>query len=1615
MIDDELRTPSGRLNALYPEYERQKCFVGYSPDTSWHEDLVDACNDVLQEFDMEPWYATEYFAPTQSLREKVVEMIANTHHGLYDLSCWRKNDKGEWQVPRDVFIELGIAIALNRPLLMLRHSSNSVAELPLPQCLAGLGEQIIEFSGRATLKRKLRERLSQWQQTEPEKDWWNRYCIFGARKCEYRETSPYLRQWGQETLHCHVSDGRDVDREDFRDVVEEVLKRFDDLTFNYLDSLSLADGYTFLLCSHCQAARSSPFAIYRISDQTPVETFIAIGMSLALETQFERKIPKILLTSHTEDIPSLLTGYDVMVAQNDGERKSSLSKFTPKVIHQVRKTTWKARPLPFIEVIPRSDGQPTSEESSEQGPENEYLAMIGKYGLMKQIDHSEIAVTYLVRDTENAHIYALKRLHANFASDQRSVTHFQREAAILSQLNDPHIIRGIEQGEDGMVPYFVMEHVEGQPLRQLMRMTGAMEVSRAINYTHQIASGLDAAYRLGIIHYDLTPGNILIDSQDQVKISNFGSAREVDERTITQESEVSSPYSMAPERLESSRNAGIRSALYALAVLFFDMLAGRPPFTGETALDVAMQHVNKQVPSLCLLRPDLPGVLDFFMQKAMAKHPDDRYQTPGEFIAALDQLQQAASLTPPGNHTLAPVNEGEPSVRGVPALIGKTFGNYRLFDYLGTRGLSDVFKAYGSTPDRIVAMKVFSSTLLELPGFREAFEQEMPTFAPLSHPNLISIYDFGVQNDQPYIVQEYVDGGSFTRQLKTGLAAQKIVEYIIQAAEGLAYLHHNGLIHQDVSPENMLLRSDDRLLLSNWEILNVFKTAQFSLDAPSLSAPEQAKDQPADHRSNIYSLGMTLFGCLLFGKVASSTFFDRSIVGEDAAYFPIWYLRFAHISVELQRVILKMMQEQPDDRYQSMQEVIDALRAAAALIVIEQEQEHTDISTKGMDRCAFCNATTTPEDEVCANCGNRLLPEKLLQPTVPLSAPAWGQQTAPAYYPNRSYRYDPHATIVLYLCPVCGEGLQFSDTCCPNCGYILTLYPSREPQQPSPWRTVSQVLYCASCGAAALPGYTYCTKCNSSLLPPPALTNCRYCSAVVRSDDKYCMNCGQSLLSAPGEPDDPTDFPSGPVSAEADFPSGNWSTRGPAPAPRAASPDGWGGPPATDGWGSPSPQPSQGNNICPYCGEATRPGDNFCLNCGNRLPAVPPQPSWGQTSDPWSAPPPPDPWSKQAIANSWGPAPSFSGWGSPPPANSWGSQQPPANPWGEPEFPTQPASNEEPDLFLEDYHRAQDIRKAASEEISRQRVQEASDKTSHTSEEEVPAPSLTGQFGTAWTGSPAPISQEDLNNIGKIFGNYRILRDIGQGGLGRVYLALHTVSYQPAAVKLFYSHLSSKQRQNLFFLQEPSFDHLRHPYILPIIEVNMSENPPYLITEYAPLGSLHDRIQSGQPLLIESAVTILSQIGKALAHIHQHNIVHRDLKPGNILFNDNNEALLSDFDIAVILDTGDSKAVNTWSSPPYMAPEQFGGTVSRQSDQYSLGCIAYRLFTGKRPFDDSDLMALQYKHTTQQPIAPHQLNPGIPEHIERAILRTMAKNPTDRFADVMAFVAALRAENISAN
>src|SRR5260370_11069751 len=184
---------------------------------------------------------------------------------------------------------------------------------------------------------------------------------------------------------------------------------------------------------------------------------------------------------------------------------------------------------------------------------------------------------------------------------------------------------------------------------------------------------------------------------------------------------------------------------------------------------------------------------------------------------------------------------------------------------------------------------------------------------------------------------------------------------------------------------------------------------------------------------------------------------------------------------------------------------------------------------------------------------------------------------------------------------------------------------------------------------------------------------------------------------------------------------------------------------------------------------------------------------------------------------------------------------------------------------------------------------------------------------------------------------------------------------------------------------------------------------PYIVSEYAPGGSLRGRMKHKtlQPLKEEEIQKILLQVGEALQYAHEKNIIHRDLKPENILFDAKSDALLADFGLATMLATASIKYISNAGTPRYMSPEQFRGIVSKESDQYALGCIAYELWTRHPLFNAPDPVALMYKHVYEAPVPLTKLNPNVPPHIEQAILKALAKQRHDRHADIKAFITAL--------
>lgn len=263
-----------------------------------------------------------------------------------------------------------------------------------------------------------------------------------------------------------------------------------------------------------------------------------------------------------------------------------------------------------------------------------------RYRVIDERGRGNFGSVYLVRDLLTNYVYAMKVMVFEQGSDRELVERFMREALILYNINDLHIVRVVDYGNEGNLYYIIMHHIDGQNLKYYMQHYGKMEPLRALDYIHQIAEGLEAAHQHGVVHRDIKPQNILVNNKGIVKIVDFGLSRSREMLTITQSDKfMGTAYYVAPEQIISSHEVDTRADLYALTVVFFEMIAGEPPYTKGRALDIILQHTKGEIPSLCERRPELPEEVDLFIQRAMARVPDDRFQTPAEYILAVEQLQ----------------------------------------------------------------------------------------------------------------------------------------------------------------------------------------------------------------------------------------------------------------------------------------------------------------------------------------------------------------------------------------------------------------------------------------------------------------------------------------------------------------------------------------------------------------------------------------------------------------------------------------------------------------------------------------------------------------------------------------------------------------------------------------------------------------------------------------------------------------------------------------------------------------------------------------------------------------------------------------------------------------
>ena len=260
----------------------------------------------------------------------------------------------------------------------------------------------------------------------------------------------------------------------------------------------------------------------------------------------------------------------------------------------------------------------------------------GRYRIIKQIGRGGMADVYLAKDLIlDGEEVAVKVLRTNYQTDPIAVARFQREARAMADLDHPHIVRITDIGEEDGQQYLAMEYVAGLDLKRYIKEHYPLSNEEAVRIMGQILLAMRLAHAKGIVHRDLKPQNILLTPDGTAKVTDFGIAVAFAETSLTQtNSMLGSVHYLSPEQARGSK-ATIQSDIYAMGIIFFEMLTGHIPYDGDSAVTIALQHFQKPLPSVIPENPSLPQSLENVVIKATAKKLTDRYQTVSEMYVDL--------------------------------------------------------------------------------------------------------------------------------------------------------------------------------------------------------------------------------------------------------------------------------------------------------------------------------------------------------------------------------------------------------------------------------------------------------------------------------------------------------------------------------------------------------------------------------------------------------------------------------------------------------------------------------------------------------------------------------------------------------------------------------------------------------------------------------------------------------------------------------------------------------------------------------------------------------------------------------------------------------------------
>lgn len=259
-----------------------------------------------------------------------------------------------------------------------------------------------------------------------------------------------------------------------------------------------------------------------------------------------------------------------------------------------------------------------------------------RYEIIRSIGEGGMANVYLAQDTILDRKVAVKILRGDLAEDEKFVRRFQREAISASSLNDPNIVEVYDVGEDDGKYFIVMEYVQGFTLKQLIKKRGSLTLPEVVDIMLQLTSAVAHAHESYIIHRDIKPQNVIILEDGRVKIMDFGIAVALNAGEFTQTNSVMGTVYYIPPEQANGGAATIKSDIYSLGILMYELVTGHVPFKGDNPVEVAIKHMNEPIPSICEYDPEMPQSIENIILRASAKNPRNRYESAWEMHEDLE-------------------------------------------------------------------------------------------------------------------------------------------------------------------------------------------------------------------------------------------------------------------------------------------------------------------------------------------------------------------------------------------------------------------------------------------------------------------------------------------------------------------------------------------------------------------------------------------------------------------------------------------------------------------------------------------------------------------------------------------------------------------------------------------------------------------------------------------------------------------------------------------------------------------------------------------------------------------------------------------------------------------